>query len=1167
MALSKEASSLRIALARYIQNIQAQPAHILSQHAGSLQCSQKLHEMLSSEFDETARKQSRAQSKMTIRQFQKRCQKLRSQNEKLKEELKSLSGEKYAGKIEMAWYVRTAFADPALSLQSLSHFCRDFGITEKNTISSTRIGQAKDAMAEVLKSLAAQSISVAAAVQPCMSVDFGKSQAFVIRHVHDEACMALRSYHSAPSLGGRIIRGKYSKVQNNVVEVVIADTPYPVFYDLQALMKKDGRTIAWALCKVVESVLEALTSASTRDWTTLRVIHCLTGDGIATNANGARRLLHHFEHVGSYANVPLEYSLLCVRCASHTANLCVQVGIVGELRRDPVNNCDLTAALSRWFKHILPSHIEEVHVSLHKWLDQARGNGARILNISDDMCTVYGPKVCPQTLVDALRDLLEQENPTKEHKQALFCQISRVCLIAQERPVPTRFFLFSPCVRALLTLKLLHVPSAALQPTAILTGENNRRWNRFVQFYDSASCFQRLKKTALCLTLTDAALQIASQKPKEGHEGRNWPTIVRLAKGEVQEACSAKLLAALTHMVADVDLDLTDAVFGLLVTHGHIVVRFHEYAEFPFALWKLTSQFNADGQVTSIDDFLGLPEHALDYGYSVRLQRQALQTGSLAKAISFLCSADVQSELLCVLGALSASSLDVERKHAIDKKQEKNKVRTIATASRNAILAQYRVCRHRTIDAKIKAVKNLKRKRTMSSMSLAVQRQPHLLPRPAGFMPPAFAHKGNMDSLRNYHMRNKDTLAEEARSIRAQAREHYASISCAGSLPRTNADWMSWLQQNEAMFRELLRSATSTRRSLSERIVPPTDDMPLSEPLRPNVAAPNSTPVALWQKKLLQQKSGWFCIRHEGGKSFFFYIGLRGQGWALELSVVAPGKLELVVPVDVHMKWRPVSQLSLCMQCSIPDDVAVFVLDVRICAIEAGDGNILSVSVLGAEEVVLKPRKKREARTSAFDESGSDVEGTSWDMSEAEAYVSDRESFESSFESGSDVAQSLQGEAEDAKSDVVTDSEDEQLEEKTVGSNVVAECSNAYFTLENYALSSAKEDCKMRIRPRWCCPEPSGMGSKPEKSKTMKIVTIDSNLKNPTRVYILLRCWSLWRARQGSWLQHRPSRQRWWDTEFADIRVAIGNLGFPAGTTGSAAADSKIKIWLPEVLD
>ena len=80
------------------------------------QLGQRPQELLKIESDQNSSRQSRTLSAVTIRQFQKRCQKLRSVSNRVKSDLQQLTGEKHAGKIQMAWYVRRAFADPIVYL-------------------------------------------------------------------------------------------------------------------------------------------------------------------------------------------------------------------------------------------------------------------------------------------------------------------------------------------------------------------------------------------------------------------------------------------------------------------------------------------------------------------------------------------------------------------------------------------------------------------------------------------------------------------------------------------------------------------------------------------------------------------------------------------------------------------------------------------------------------------------------------------------------------------------------------------------------------------------------------------------------------------------------------------------------------------------------------------
>ena len=105
----------------------------------------------------------------------------------------------------------------------------------------------------------------------------------------------------------------------------------------------------------------------------------------------------------------------------------------------------------------------------------------------------------------------------------------------------------------------------------------------------------------------------------------------------------------------------------------------------------------------------------------------------------------------------------------------------------------------------------------------------------------------------------------------------------------------------------------------------------------------------------------------------------------------------------------------------------------------------------------------------------------------------------------------------------------------------------------------------MTILARWCIPGPEGMGTA-MMWKTVQILEYDPSLDSPNRTYIVLRCWALWRAQQGDWLNHHPLRQRWYQHELADLRAAVSKLGTPKGTTGCAAADMKVREWAPAVL-
>ena len=64
----------------------------------------------------------------------------------------------------------------------------------------------------------------------------------------------------------------------------------------------------------------------------------------------------------------IDYAVVVWRCASHQINLIVAVAIVGELVSDPLDTCDVCAAFSRLYKHLIPMYVEGFAHMLNKHL-------------------------------------------------------------------------------------------------------------------------------------------------------------------------------------------------------------------------------------------------------------------------------------------------------------------------------------------------------------------------------------------------------------------------------------------------------------------------------------------------------------------------------------------------------------------------------------------------------------------------------------------------------------------------------------------------------------------------------------------------------------------------------------------------------------------------------
>ena len=84
---------------------------------------------------------------------------------------------------------------------------------------------------------------------------------------------------------------------------------------------------------------------------------------------------------------------------------------------------------------------------------------------------------------------------------------------------------------------------------------------------------------------------------------------------------------------------------------------------------------------------LHLVEEKLDAGYSLVLQQEALCLGSDSRASACLQSEKNQNEIVDVLKRGASSSLRVERKHQVDKRNTEGvKTKSVGSCSRDSII-------------------------------------------------------------------------------------------------------------------------------------------------------------------------------------------------------------------------------------------------------------------------------------------------------------------------------------------------------------------------------------------------------------------------------------------------------------------------------------------------
>ncbi len=113
--------------------------------------------------------------------------------------------------------------------------------------------------------------------------------------------------------------------------------------------------------------------------------------------------------------------------------------------------------------------------------------------------------------------------------------------------------------------------------------------------------------------------------------------------------------------------------------------RFSQYAEHPARASLMSRTCNVATYYQEVLRYLRIDAKALDSGYCERLRREAWSaagpgrsSGSQTEAIMHLLLQRAQEELATIAMAIDASTLDVERKHNLDRRSEARRVASVA---------------------------------------------------------------------------------------------------------------------------------------------------------------------------------------------------------------------------------------------------------------------------------------------------------------------------------------------------------------------------------------------------------------------------------------------------------------------------------------------------------
>ena len=302
-----------------------------------------------------------------VRTLQQQALRLRSRLKATKAILNRHHANRVSGRIQNMWFIRAGLSDPHTPARTVAAHLQEFPEDETHQISHTYVSTVRDTFAHLIKGFNRQN------ARSAISETIVENESVVLVHVHDEASMRVRSILAddinplvAMSETSRLSRTRSTKVQNNFMSLACTGNRHmDWFCDLQALSVKDAPSVAKALVQATMPAIQEAHFAAQACNKPCRFTHVVTGDGVFTNLAACRRL---WKHIHEHAPKDVQYSLVVFTCASHMANLVVQIAICKKHKPNadnPKKNGDtLCIAASRYFKHLVPFYGEEFRANL-----------------------------------------------------------------------------------------------------------------------------------------------------------------------------------------------------------------------------------------------------------------------------------------------------------------------------------------------------------------------------------------------------------------------------------------------------------------------------------------------------------------------------------------------------------------------------------------------------------------------------------------------------------------------------------------------------------------------------------------------------------------------------------------------------------------------------------
>ena len=596
-----------------------------------------------------------------------------------------------------------------------------------------------------------------------------------------------------------------------------------------------------------------------------------------------------------------------------------------------------------------------------------------------------------------------------------------------------------------------------------------------------------------------------------------------------------------------------------------------------------------------------MPDSALDVGFSLQLKRLAEAAGdSEAARVAYLLADTTQRALELAFKASAASSLPVERAFAQTKRNEAPRLCHVSVASRNQLLRNFLREREALLAPLQEAEAALRKATKLRIQSLAWQQRSELVGRALGCVAlekkqqKALVKAHDASAMLDYVENHKSALLQQVAAIRQEAQSQVEAARQMTKGPLTAGEWMEWFTTHRDTFVSNMQTATKQRRALCQRLnVAPGAPVAAAAGVRfaPESASAATSAGKHWTQ-VLRGRDGWFAVQtvERNVKTLYLYSrGSRTYALDFDRCRVSATSFTLcgdVESFDVSRLVNPLSEVQLAGafgQC----------IELVVTA-QASLGQV-TFSVAHAQPVHAPlPRRARESaktKTAGDLPQETDSSASEFEKEDVQDALSQSSGCFSVDTDVDDVVDSAKKpaccEAGESDSSEASGARASPAEAGGAGSaedggdagdeaaavragpayrhppGTWKEWENQWFYItQTPGWTDVK--CHMKTPFRNCL---DGMGWFGNFTKTMSPHMFGETVLEPTRTFLLLRAWAIWRVRLGAWHREREGRSREVERQVArltaDIIAAASTPREPL--LGSAEAQALLRKWLPDV--